>query len=65
MAAAALAEESAVEERFGDEEFRRRTLLIERDGRVIGDLYLSISDSWAQAEVQDRTLRSRPRSVGR
>ena len=45
-----------VAERFHDEEFRRRTLLIEKDGRVVGDLYLSISDAWAQAEVQDRTV---------
>jgi RimJ/RimL family protein N-acetyltransferase len=45
---------AAVEERFGDDEFRRRTLLVEQDARVVGDLYLSISDSWAQAEVQER-----------
>jgi RimJ/RimL family protein N-acetyltransferase len=42
----------AVEERFRDEEFRRRTLLLEHDGRVVGDLYLAISDSWSQAEVR-------------
>ena len=45
---------ASVEERFAEEEFRRRTLVIERDGQVIGDLYLSISESWAQAEVQDQ-----------
>jgi RimJ/RimL family protein N-acetyltransferase len=49
-------DEAAVVERFRDDEFRRRTLVIEVDGRVIGDLYLSISDAWAQAEVQDRTV---------
>ena len=27
------------------------------DGRVVGDLYLAISDAWAQAEVQDRAGR--------
>ena len=47
---------TAVEERFRDEEFRRRTLVIDVDGEVVGDLYLSISDAWAQAEVQDRTV---------
>lgn len=45
---------ASVQERFRDEDFRIRTLVIERDGQVIGDLYLSISDTWAQAEVQDR-----------
>ena len=43
----------AVQERFREEEFLRRTLMVERDGQVIGDLYLSVSDAWAQAEVQD------------
>jgi RimJ/RimL family protein N-acetyltransferase len=45
---------AAVDERFRDEDFRRRTLVIELDGQVIGDLYLAVSDCWAQAEVQDR-----------
>jgi RimJ/RimL family protein N-acetyltransferase len=45
---------ASVQERFGNEEFRIRTLVIERDGQMVGDLYLSISDTWAQAEVQDR-----------
>ncbi len=45
---------ASVEERFRDEGFRRSTLVIERDGEVIGDLYLSVSDTWAQAEVQDQ-----------
>jgi RimJ/RimL family protein N-acetyltransferase len=49
-------DEAAVVERFADEEFRRRTLVIEVDGQVVGDLYLAISDAWAQAEVQDRTV---------
>jgi RimJ/RimL family protein N-acetyltransferase len=47
---------AAVAERFADEDFRRRTLVIEVDGQVVGDLYLAISDAWAQAEVQDRTV---------
>ena len=45
-----------VEERFGEEEFRKRTFMVEMDGQVVGDLYLSLSDAWAQAEVQDRTV---------
>ena len=49
-------DEAAVVERFADEDFRRRTLVIEVDGQVVGDLYLAISDAWAQAEVQDRTV---------
>lgn len=49
-------DETNVEERFRDEEFRRRTFAIEVDGRMVGDLYLSISDAWAQAEVQDQTV---------
>ncbi len=49
-------DEAAVAERFGDDDFLRRTLVIEEDGQVVGDLYLAISDAWAQAEVQDRTV---------
>jgi len=31
-----------------------KTLVIERDGDVIGDLMLAVSDAWAQAEVVER-----------
>jgi RimJ/RimL family protein N-acetyltransferase len=31
-----------------------RTLVIERDGEVIGDLMVKIEDAWAQAEIVDR-----------
>jgi RimJ/RimL family protein N-acetyltransferase len=31
-----------------------KTLLIERDGEVIGDLMLDVQDGWAQLEVRDR-----------
>jgi RimJ/RimL family protein N-acetyltransferase len=44
---------AAVEERFREEDFRRRTLVVEHDGRVVGDLYLAVSDCWTQAEVGD------------
>lgn len=30
-----------------------RTLVVEIDGRVVGDLYLHVHDAWAQAEVAD------------
>ena len=45
-----------VEERFREDDFLKRTFAIEVDGRMVGDLYLSLSDAWAQAEVQDRTV---------
>jgi RimJ/RimL family protein N-acetyltransferase len=31
-----------------------KTLVIERDGEVIGDLMLAVDDAWSQAEVADR-----------
>ena len=46
-------DEAAVAERFEDEEFRRRTFVVEVDGHVVGDLYLSLSESWSQAEARD------------
>ena len=46
-------DEAAVAQRFEDDDFRRRTLMIEVDGRVAGDLYLHLSDCWAQAEAPD------------
>jgi RimJ/RimL family protein N-acetyltransferase len=46
-------DEAGVAERFEDGDFRVRTLVIEVDGRVVGDLYLHVSDSWAQAEARD------------
>lgn len=30
-----------------------RTLVVEHDGSVVGDLYLHVHDAWAQAEVAD------------
>lgn len=32
------------------------TLVIERDGTVIGDLMLRVDDAWAQGEVKDRAV---------
>src|SRR6478752_3967713 len=31
-----------------------RTLVLELDGRPVGDLYLNISDAWAQSDVADQ-----------
>lgn len=31
-----------------------RALVVERDGAVVGDLYLAVEDAWSQAEVADR-----------
>lgn len=35
-----------------------RTLVIEHEGRVIGDLYLHVQDAWSQAEVADQGART-------
>jgi RimJ/RimL family protein N-acetyltransferase len=37
---------------FGDR--TGNTLVVEKDGTVIGDLYLNIQDPWAQAEVREQ-----------
>jgi len=41
-------------QKFVEPDRLTRTLLLELDGVVIGDLYLAIGDAWAQAEVADR-----------
>jgi RimJ/RimL family protein N-acetyltransferase len=43
---------AAWEEGFGER--TGDTLIVEKDGTVIGDLYLSIQDPWAQAEVREQ-----------
>ena len=40
--------------RFEDPGRLAKTLVVELDGEVIGDLMLAIEDAWAQAEVADR-----------
>jgi RimJ/RimL family protein N-acetyltransferase len=40
--------------RFEDAASLAKTLIIELDGQVIGDLMLQIEDAWAQAEVVDQ-----------
>jgi RimJ/RimL family protein N-acetyltransferase len=39
---------------FGTEESLAKTILIELDGEVIGDLMCQVEDAWAQAEVRER-----------
>ena len=39
---------------FADPERLAKTLVVERDGVVVGDLMLTVDDGWAQAEVADR-----------
>lgn len=38
---------------FEDPASLAKTLVIERDGEVIGDLMLALEDAWSQADVQD------------
>ena len=44
----------AYAEKFLEPERLAKTLLIELDGSVIGDLMLAIEDAWAQAEVAEQ-----------
>lgn len=41
-------------EQFLDPERLARTVVVELEGEVIGDLMLKVEDAWAQAEVADR-----------
>ena len=41
-------------ERLSDPDRLSVTLALERDGELIGDLYLHVSDPWAQAEVVEQ-----------
>lgn len=38
---------------FDDGDRRERTLVVELDGAVVGDLFLMVKDGWAQREVAD------------
>ena len=40
--------------RFGELGMLARTLVIELDGVVVGDLYLRVSDAWSQVDTADR-----------
>jgi RimJ/RimL family protein N-acetyltransferase len=41
-----------------------RTLVLELDGTVIGDLYLHVTDPWAQAEVEDQVKDQQQAEIG-
>jgi RimJ/RimL family protein N-acetyltransferase len=41
-------------ERFTDPDHLARSLVVERDGDVIGDLMVTVNDAWAQVEVAER-----------
>lgn len=41
-------------ERFADPDRLSMTLAFELDGEIIGDLFLRVTDAWAQAEVEDQ-----------
>lgn len=41
-------------ERFDDPERLATTLVVERDGQVIGDLMLRVEDAWSQKEVEEK-----------
>jgi RimJ/RimL family protein N-acetyltransferase len=43
---------AAWEEGFGER--IAHTLIVEKDGKVIGDLYLHVQDPWSQAEVREQ-----------
>ena len=47
---------TAYAERFLDPERLATTLVVERDGVVVGDLMLRVEDAWAQSEVADRAV---------
>jgi RimJ/RimL family protein N-acetyltransferase len=38
-------------------EWLGKTLIIEHDGEVIGDLMLAVNDAWAQTEIRDQAVR--------
>lgn len=44
----------AYRERFVDADRLAKTLLVERDGVVVGDLMVHVRDAWAQAEVAEQ-----------
>ena len=43
----------AYAELFQDPDRRERTLVVELDGAVVGDLFLMVKDGWSQREVAD------------
>jgi RimJ/RimL family protein N-acetyltransferase len=50
--------------RHGKHNAMPRTLVLELDGSVIGDLYLHVTDPWAQAEVEDQVKDQQQAEIG-
>jgi RimJ/RimL family protein N-acetyltransferase len=50
--------------RSGQHDSLPRTLVIELDGVVIGDLYLHVTDPWAQAEAKDQITDQQQAEIG-
>jgi RimJ/RimL family protein N-acetyltransferase len=50
--------------RHGKHNAMPRTLVLELDGAVIGDLYLHVTDPWAQAEVEDQVKDQQQAEIG-
>lgn len=48
----------AYRQRFEATDSLAKTLVIERNGQVIGDLMLAVEDAWAQAEIADSARRT-------
>lgn len=51
-------DQEAYRRNFADPERLAATVIVERDGDLIGDFMLRVEDAWAQAEVRDRAERS-------
>lgn len=47
-------DQAAFTERFSDPERLRKTLVLERDGTVIGDLMVAVESPWSQEEVKEQ-----------
>ena len=45
-------------ERFADPDRLAMTLAFELNGEIIGDLFLRVTDAWAQAEVEDQAKKT-------
>ena len=44
--------------RYEDPDWRSKMLIVERDGELIGDLYLAVENPWSQVEVKEQAARS-------
>jgi RimJ/RimL family protein N-acetyltransferase len=51
-------DEAAYAEKFEDPEWVSRMLAVERDGELIGDLYVGVESPWSQTEVKEQAART-------